>query len=139
MGKTPWQRHASKVMKSGGSLQDASATWDKKTNKPKSRGKAKSKPRKKSNPHRAPARRTSTVSKAKSKPKSRPKGEFERKRIAHKKVFNDFARAMGVPSSKTTFKIVGNRWVLKAGKVRVKRVKLSEAMTEFKKRARKRL
>lgn len=112
--------------KYGGDFKKIGAAWRKQEGNPKKKSTPKVKPRS-----------GSTVSKP--KPKSRPKGEMERKRIAAKKVFDDFARALGVPSSKTTFKVVGNVWVLKAGNVKVKRIKLSEAMAEFKKRARKRL
>lgn len=67
--------------------------------------------------------------------KTRPKGEMERKMLKFKKEFNDLARAIGVPLSKTTFKFVSGTWRLKAGSVKIKRKKLTDAMKLFRKRA----
>lgn len=95
-------------------------------------------PRKKTTPKAKPRSVSRPVSK--SKPKSRPRGDQERKMLKHKKEFDDIARGLGVPLSKTKFKFVGKKWNLKIGSLKmVKRAKLSEAMKIVRKRAKSRV
>lgn len=104
-------------------------------------GKAKSKPRKKTRTIVLTGR-TRGVRTMTKKPKTsaRRKGELERKKLKFKKEFNDLARGLGAPLSKTIFKMVGRTWRLKIPPLKtIKRVKLADAMRELRKRVKKRI
>lgn len=79
------------------------------------------------------------MGKKKETPKKRPKGEWEKKVAAFKKEFDDLRRALGTTPKQSHFKRVGTMWSIKAGNVQSKRVKLSDAMKDFKIKAKKRI
>ena len=79
--------------------------------------------------------RVTTTTKKKETPKKRPKGEFERKVAKLKKEYDDLRRALGAKPKQSHFKRVGTLWSIKAGNVKARRVKLIDAMRDFRRRA----
>ena len=101
----------------------------------------KSTPRRKSQTSTRGAITVTTRRTTKDTVKKRPKGKRERQVIKFKKEFDDIARSLRAPLSKTTFKVAANKWNLKIpglGKT-IKRKKLGDAMKIVRTRARKAL